>query len=147
MPKSTYESLSGTVLDFKKSHKIGRFDPTAPEKEAQKVRAMWKEIEEKGKPSISTTDLLLCAVRKSWLFKVYVYLWLCMHMIISKAIYYPSRCFLCFPFSNCFISLQISDPESAATSLKNPPVVGQSASLAPSHLFRAYSMLPGLVSP
>ncbi len=64
MPKSTYESLSGTVLDFKKSHKIGRFDPTAPEKEAQKVRAMWKEIEEKGKPSISTTDLLLCAVRK-----------------------------------------------------------------------------------
>lgn len=47
MPKSTYESLSGTVLDYKKAHKIGRFDPDASEKEAAKVKAMWTEVEEK----------------------------------------------------------------------------------------------------
>jgi len=48
MPKSTYESLPGTVFDYKKAHQIGRFDPNAPEKEAQKVKSMWSEVEAKG---------------------------------------------------------------------------------------------------
>ncbi|KAK4698029.1 tubulin-specific chaperone B, partial [Lecanoromycetidae sp. Uapishka_2] len=46
MPKEQYETLPDTVLAYKKSHKIGRFDPNAPEILEQKVKAMWKEIED-----------------------------------------------------------------------------------------------------
>ena len=49
MPTSTYETLPSSVLAFKKSHKLGRFDPSAPEIQAQKVKDAWREIEEKGK--------------------------------------------------------------------------------------------------
>lgn len=48
MPISTYEQLPDTVLDYKKKHGIGRFDPTASEKQEQKVKDMWKEVEEEG---------------------------------------------------------------------------------------------------
>ena len=48
MPKSTYEQLPDTVLDYKKKHQIGRFDPTAPQKQEQKVKDMWSRIDEKG---------------------------------------------------------------------------------------------------
>ena len=51
MPKSTYENLPDTVLDYKKKHLIGRFDPTMPEKQEQKVKEMWQEIQDGGKPS------------------------------------------------------------------------------------------------
>ena len=50
MPKSTYEQLPNTVLDYKKKHQIGRFDPTGPEKQEQKVKEMWQEIQDGGKP-------------------------------------------------------------------------------------------------
>ncbi|KAG8526358.1 uncharacterized protein KY384_000351 [Bacidia gigantensis] len=48
MPISTYESLHGTVLDFKKSHQIGRFDPAADEKNRQKVARLQKDVEDRG---------------------------------------------------------------------------------------------------
>ena len=49
MPISTYEQLPDTVLDFKKKNKVGRFDPTAPERQEQKVKDMWEEVQNKGK--------------------------------------------------------------------------------------------------
>ena len=48
MPTSTYEALPSSVLAFKKSHNLGRFDPIAPEIQAQKVKDAWGEVEEKG---------------------------------------------------------------------------------------------------
>ena len=50
MPKEQYETLPDTVLAYKKSHKIGRFDPHAPEIQDRKLREMWKGVEEKGTP-------------------------------------------------------------------------------------------------
>jgi len=49
MPTSTYETLPSSVLAFKKSHKLGRFDPSAPEIQAQKVKDAWREVEERSK--------------------------------------------------------------------------------------------------
>jgi hypothetical protein len=49
MPISTYERLPDTVLDFKRKHQIGRFDPTNPEKQDQKVKQMWQDIKDRGK--------------------------------------------------------------------------------------------------
>lgn len=46
---SAYEQLPDTVLNYKKKHKIGRFDPAAPEKQEQKIKDMWKEVEDGGK--------------------------------------------------------------------------------------------------
>ncbi|KAI9787414.1 MAG: hypothetical protein M1835_002769, partial [Candelina submexicana] len=48
LPTSTYETLPNTVLAFKKSHQLGRFDPHAPELEKQKLDALEKEAEERG---------------------------------------------------------------------------------------------------
>jgi len=45
MPASTYESLPDSVLAWKKSQKLGRFDPSLPEHEREKIQAMWSEIE------------------------------------------------------------------------------------------------------
>ncbi|KAL8853371.1 MAG: hypothetical protein Q9221_001847 [Calogaya cf. arnoldii] len=45
MPVETYSSLPDTVLAYKKSHHIGRFDPHAPESKEQKVAEMWREID------------------------------------------------------------------------------------------------------
>lgn len=50
MPESTYESLPETVLAYKKTHKIGRFDPAAPDIHERKVKDMWTEVEENSKP-------------------------------------------------------------------------------------------------
>jgi tubulin-folding cofactor B len=44
MPASTYETLPDSVLAWKKSQKLGRFDPSLPEQEAEKIRVMWSEI-------------------------------------------------------------------------------------------------------
>ena len=49
MPESKYVTLPDTVLAYKKDHKIGRFDPAAPEIQERKVREMWKEVEERSK--------------------------------------------------------------------------------------------------
>lgn len=45
MPVETYTSLPDTVLAYKKTHQIGRFDPRAPELKEKKVADLWKEIE------------------------------------------------------------------------------------------------------
>ena len=49
MPISTYEQLPDTVLDYKKKHGIGRFDPAAFDKQEQKLKDMWKEVEDEGR--------------------------------------------------------------------------------------------------
>lgn len=51
MPESKYETLPDTVLAYKKDHKIGRFDPAAPELQERKVKEMWNEVEERSKSS------------------------------------------------------------------------------------------------
>ncbi|KAL8996666.1 MAG: hypothetical protein Q9169_003890 [Polycauliona sp. 2 TL-2023] len=45
MPAETYSSLPDTVLAYKKSHQIGRFDPHAPDSKEKKVAELWKEID------------------------------------------------------------------------------------------------------
>ena len=39
MPAETYATLPSTVLSWKKTHHLGRFDPTLPEKTAQREAA------------------------------------------------------------------------------------------------------------
>ena len=51
MPKSIYEKLPDTVLDYKKKNLIGRFDPSAPEKHEHKVKDMWSAVESQGEIS------------------------------------------------------------------------------------------------
>ncbi|KAL8760636.1 MAG: hypothetical protein Q9184_003196 [Pyrenodesmia sp. 2 TL-2023] len=46
MPVETYSTLPATVLAYKKTHQIGRFDPNAPELKAKRVEDLWKEIAE-----------------------------------------------------------------------------------------------------
>ncbi|MCJ1249670.1 hypothetical protein MMC30_006896 [Trapelia coarctata] len=48
MPVSTYETLPDSVLAWKKSQRLGRFDPLLPEHEAEKIRAMWAEIADRN---------------------------------------------------------------------------------------------------
>lgn len=48
MPSAEYESRTDSVLAWKKSQKLGRFDPNAPSIEEQKIRASEREIEERG---------------------------------------------------------------------------------------------------
>lgn len=48
MPESEYETRTDSVLAWKKAQKLGRFDPNAPSLEAQKVRALEREVEERG---------------------------------------------------------------------------------------------------
>ncbi|KAL8958028.1 MAG: hypothetical protein Q9193_004836 [Seirophora villosa] len=46
MPVETYSSLPATVLAYKRTHQIGRFDPHAPEWKERKAADLWKEIAE-----------------------------------------------------------------------------------------------------
>ncbi|KAF2156153.1 tubulin-specific chaperone-like protein B [Myriangium duriaei CBS 260.36] len=48
MPKDEYEARSDTVLAWKKTQKLGRFDPDAPTIEQQKIQTIQREIEERG---------------------------------------------------------------------------------------------------
>lgn len=48
MSADTYEALPNSVLAWKKSQKLGRFDPNAPEIEQTKIDASFKEIEDRG---------------------------------------------------------------------------------------------------
>lgn len=55
MPESTYAALPDTVLAYKRSHQIGRFDPSsssssaaAHETQERKAQDMWKEVRERG---------------------------------------------------------------------------------------------------
>ena len=56
MPNFTYESLPSSVLAWKKNNKLGRFDPSAPEKEQKKVQDGWDEVEKRGRPCFSSKD-------------------------------------------------------------------------------------------
>lgn len=49
MPSAEYETRTDSVLAWKKAQKLGRFDPNAPSVEQQKIRAIDREIEERGK--------------------------------------------------------------------------------------------------
>lgn len=49
MPPDEYESRTDSVLHWKKTHQLGRFDPNAPSIEQQKVAGIEREIEERGK--------------------------------------------------------------------------------------------------
>lgn len=57
MPESKYSALPDTVLAYKKDHKIGRFDPAAPEIQERKVREMWNEVE--GRSESNAVPLIL----------------------------------------------------------------------------------------
>ncbi|KAF1990688.1 hypothetical protein K402DRAFT_202077 [Aulographum hederae CBS 113979] len=48
MPDTEYESRTDSVLAWKKNKKLGRFDPNAPDKEEQKLRALEQEVEERN---------------------------------------------------------------------------------------------------
>ncbi|KAF2755107.1 hypothetical protein EJ05DRAFT_478914 [Pseudovirgaria hyperparasitica] len=47
MPENEYESRSDSVLAWKKSQKLGRFDPDAPSLEQQKILELEQEIKDK----------------------------------------------------------------------------------------------------
>ena len=48
MPPTAYESLTNSVLAWKKTHKVGRFDPNAPAAEREKITASFQEVEARG---------------------------------------------------------------------------------------------------
>lgn len=52
MSADAYESLPNSVLAWKKSQKLGRFDPNAPEIEQAKADASFKEVEDRGKEAL-----------------------------------------------------------------------------------------------
>ena len=52
MPSTEYETRTDSVLAWKKAQKLGRFDPDAPSIEQQKIRAIEREVEERGKSTI-----------------------------------------------------------------------------------------------
>ncbi|MCJ1234166.1 hypothetical protein MMC14_002124 [Varicellaria rhodocarpa] len=58
MPTSTYESLPSSVLAWKKNNQLGRFDPSAPEKERKKILEGWEEVEKKNLTLNARTRLL-----------------------------------------------------------------------------------------
>lgn len=47
MPAQTYETLPNSVLAWKKSQKLGRFDPDAPSVIEQKVNTSFREVTER----------------------------------------------------------------------------------------------------
>jgi tubulin-folding cofactor B len=48
MPADEYETRTDSVLHWKKTHQLGRFDPDAPSIEQQKVASIDREVEERG---------------------------------------------------------------------------------------------------
>jgi len=48
MSTEAYESRTDSVLAWKKSQKLGRFDPNAPEIEQSKIEASFREVETRG---------------------------------------------------------------------------------------------------
>ena len=47
MPTADYENRTDTVLAWKKSQKLGRFDLNAPDIEQQKINASYREVQER----------------------------------------------------------------------------------------------------
>lgn len=61
MPAEEYESRSDSVLAWKKAQKLGRFDPEAPSIEEHKIRAIEREIDERGKfANLNQSCVLFC---------------------------------------------------------------------------------------
>jgi hypothetical protein len=60
MPAAEYETRTDSVLAWKKAQKLGRFDPDAPSIEQQKILASEREIEERGKQTLSLLVYILC---------------------------------------------------------------------------------------
>ncbi|KAF2264279.1 hypothetical protein CC78DRAFT_464009 [Lojkania enalia] len=58
MPTTEYEARTDSVLAWKKAQKLGRFDPNAPSIDEQKIRAIDREIEERGLAVSSRVRLL-----------------------------------------------------------------------------------------
>ena len=50
MPAAEYETRTDSVLAWKRANNLGRFDPNAPSIEQQKIAAIQREVEERGKP-------------------------------------------------------------------------------------------------
>lgn len=48
MSTTDYESRTDSVLAWKKSQKLGRFDPNAPNIEQQKVETSYQEVDRRG---------------------------------------------------------------------------------------------------
>ncbi|KAK7533914.1 CAP Gly-rich domain-containing protein [Phyllosticta citribraziliensis] len=48
MPEAEYETRADSVLAWKRNQKLGRFDPNAPSIEEQKVKALEREVDERG---------------------------------------------------------------------------------------------------
>lgn len=48
MPDEEYEKKTDSVLAWKKTEKLGRFDPTAPSREEARIRALKEEIAQRG---------------------------------------------------------------------------------------------------
>lgn len=47
MSAADYESRTDSVLAWKKSHQLGRFDPDAPNIEQQKINVSYREVDER----------------------------------------------------------------------------------------------------
>lgn len=47
MSAADYENRTDSVLAWKKSHQLGRFDPEAPSIEQQKINASYREVDER----------------------------------------------------------------------------------------------------
>ena len=45
MPEDEYAARSSTILAWKKANKLGRFNPSAPSVEREKLQALWDEVE------------------------------------------------------------------------------------------------------
>ncbi|KAF2660208.1 hypothetical protein K491DRAFT_589688 [Lophiostoma macrostomum CBS 122681] len=58
LPSAEYETRTDSVLAWKKAQKLGRFDPNAGSIEEQKIRAIDREIEERGLSVSSRIRLL-----------------------------------------------------------------------------------------
>ena len=48
MPHATYETRTDSVLHYKKTHQLGRFDPSLPDTVQQKLDAAYREARERG---------------------------------------------------------------------------------------------------
>jgi len=60
MPPDEYESRTDSVLHWKKTHQLGRFDPNAPSIEQQKVAGVDREIDERGMSALQILTRYTC---------------------------------------------------------------------------------------
>ncbi|KAL6720138.1 hypothetical protein ACLMJK_002059 [Lecanora helva] len=64
MPEDVYEKRPETVLAYKKAHKVGRFDPNAPEIQQRKAREAWEEVEQRNIKMAARCHLLAEPTRR-----------------------------------------------------------------------------------